>query len=492
MVAAVGVIPVLTPAEMAGVDRKRVRAGRGPDRAGRVRRGRGRPAGCCGGGYGRRVVVVAGRGNNGADGRAAARLLARRGAAVSVLDAADLAGGARFGAADLVIDAAYGTGLSRPYAPPDPGPAPVLAVDIPSGLSGLTGRPVAAPPGDPPAPPPPRWSAAGSVRADRTVTFAAYKPGLLLGDGPERAGAVELADIGLGSLAAEAASIWLVTDAGRGPAVAGPGPAGPQVAERRAGGGRLARHARRALAGRPGRPAGRGRLRPARACPAPLPGAGCRRASRSAYRLPARDWERDAAAGLDRVRALVIGPGLGRAGGWRRRTRASEVARLLAMASGAGRRRRRRSAGPRRPRHAWPRWPGPGRRPLRAHPARRRVRPAGRPVPRRRSASPTCGPWPPAPAPSCFSKARRRWWPSPTGGSCVVNSGSSRLATAGTGDVLSGVIGAFLARGLPALEAAALAAHCHGRAAGLGPAEGLVASDLPDLLSRGCPDVPAG
>jgi NAD(P)H-hydrate epimerase len=65
----------------------------------------------------------------------------------------------------------------------------------------------------------------------------------------------------------------------------------------------------------------------------------------------------------------------------------------------------------------------------------------------------------------------------------LVNAGSSRLATAGTGDVLSGAIGAFLARGLPAAEAAALAAHCHGRAASLGRAEGLVAGDLPDLLA---------
>jgi NAD(P)H-hydrate epimerase len=71
----------------------------------------------------------------------------------------------------------------------------------------------------------------------------------------------------------------------------------------------------------------------------------------------------------------------------------------------------------------------------------------------------------------------------PGGRVLIVNAGSARLATAGTGDVLSGAIGAFLARGLPALEAAALAAHCHGRAAGLGPSEGLVASDLPDLLS---------
>ena len=72
----------------------------------------------------------------------------------------------------------------------------------------------------------------------------------------------------------------------------------------------------------------------------------------------------------------------------------------------------------------------------------------------------------------------------PGGRVLVVAAGSARLATAGTGDVLSGAIGAFLARGLPALEAAAFAAHCHGRAAALGPAEGLVASDLPDLMSR--------
>jgi NAD(P)H-hydrate repair Nnr-like enzyme with NAD(P)H-hydrate dehydratase domain len=60
---------------------------------------------------------------------------------------------------------------------------------------------------------------------------------------------------------------------------------------------------------------------------------------------------------------------------------------------------------------------------------------------------------------------------SPDGPTLIVNAGSARLATAGTGDVLSGVIGAFLARGLPALEAAALAAHCHGRAASQGRAE---------------------
>jgi NAD(P)H-hydrate epimerase len=72
----------------------------------------------------------------------------------------------------------------------------------------------------------------------------------------------------------------------------------------------------------------------------------------------------------------------------------------------------------------------------------------------------------------------------PDGEAFLVTSGSSRLATAGTGDVLSGIVGAFLARGLDPLRAAALAAHVHGRAAGLGFVEGLVAGDLPVLVAR--------
>jgi NAD(P)H-hydrate repair Nnr-like enzyme with NAD(P)H-hydrate dehydratase domain len=63
------------------------------------------------------------------------------------------------------------------------------------------------------------------------------------------------------------------------------------------------------------------------------------------------------------------------------------------------------------------------------------------------------------------------------------SAGVPALATAGTGDVLSGVIGAFLARGVPAHQAAALAAHVHGRAAARGRPEGLVAGDLPDLIA---------
>jgi hydroxyethylthiazole kinase-like uncharacterized protein yjeF len=63
------------------------------------------------------------------------------------------------------------------------------------------------------------------------------------------------------------------------------------------------------------------------------------------------------------------------------------------------------------------------------------------------------------------------------------SAGVPALATAGTGDVLSGVIGAFLARGVPPHIAAALGAHVHGRAASHGRSEGLVAGDLPDLVA---------
>ena len=72
----------------------------------------------------------------------------------------------------------------------------------------------------------------------------------------------------------------------------------------------------------------------------------------------------------------------------------------------------------------------------------------------------------------------------PGGEVLLATAGSPRLATAGTGDVLSGAIGAFVARGVAPHQAAALAAHVHGRAAELGPPEGLVAGDLADLLAR--------
>jgi NAD(P)H-hydrate epimerase len=67
----------------------------------------------------------------------------------------------------------------------------------------------------------------------------------------------------------------------------------------------------------------------------------------------------------------------------------------------------------------------------------------------------------------------------PDGGPVVCDTGPPSLATAGTGDVLTGVIAAFLAKGLDAITAAAAAATVHGLAAAVTPHQaGLVASDL--------------
>ena len=73
----------------------------------------------------------------------------------------------------------------------------------------------------------------------------------------------------------------------------------------------------------------------------------------------------------------------------------------------------------------------------------------------------------------------------PGSGAIVCDLGPPALATAGTGDVLTGITAAFLAKGLDAALAAAAAAVAHGRAAQLAPHRtGLVASDLLDLLPQ--------
>jgi NAD(P)H-hydrate epimerase len=70
----------------------------------------------------------------------------------------------------------------------------------------------------------------------------------------------------------------------------------------------------------------------------------------------------------------------------------------------------------------------------------------------------------------------------PDGRVLVENEGDARLATAGTGDVMSGIVAAFLSHGLDGLEAAAAAAFVHASAGNLGWPRGLVAGDLLDLL----------
>lgn len=157
-------------------------------------------------GYGSRVTVLAGRGNNGGDGYVAAKHLARRGVRVTVCpfgyprgDAsparmaalAAVRAGARIGPfaaverSDLIIDALFGVGF-RGALPDEAVPwtlldTPVLAVDVPSGLDAATGL-----------------VAGAGFFADVTVTFQAAKTGHVLEEGPERSGELIVFDIGLG------------------------------------------------------------------------------------------------------------------------------------------------------------------------------------------------------------------------------------------------------------------------------------------------------
>ncbi|MFD6113111.1 NAD(P)H-hydrate epimerase [Streptomyces yangpuensis] len=153
--------------------------------------------------YGSRVVLLVGPGDNGGDALYAGARLARRGAGVTAVPmdpdrmhagglAALRAAGGRVAQAvpqraDLVVDGLLGIGGRGGLRPAGaalaeriPPGVPVVAVDLPSGVDADTGE-VAGP----------------AVTADVTVTFGAYKPGLLIDPGASRAGAVHLVDIGL-------------------------------------------------------------------------------------------------------------------------------------------------------------------------------------------------------------------------------------------------------------------------------------------------------
>ncbi len=155
------------------------------------------------------VIVLCGPGNNGGDGFVVARLLDEYGFTVRVAHDADHKGDAKemslrwkgtrvalapeaLDGARLVVDALFGAGLSRPLE----GAAaqvvealndlPVVAIDVPSGLSGDTGQPLGA----------------VVVRAALTVTFFRKKPGHLLLPGRVLCGETVVADIGIPAEAA--------------------------------------------------------------------------------------------------------------------------------------------------------------------------------------------------------------------------------------------------------------------------------------------------
>ena len=143
-----------------------------------------------------RFAIVCGKGNNGGDGRVAARMLQEMGREASVIDVggdgAELSRAALAGAAGIV-DALLGTGFSGAPREPvssaiaainavraDAAGVTVIACDVPSGVDGSTGE-----------------VSADAVTADATVTFHAAKPGLWIAPGKRHAGQVHVIDIGI-------------------------------------------------------------------------------------------------------------------------------------------------------------------------------------------------------------------------------------------------------------------------------------------------------
>jgi len=150
------------------------------------------------------VLVVAGPGNNGGDAKIVAERLRQLFFRVTLAgpgDAASLPVEARWG---LVVDGLLGIGLARPVEGEfarlvdyvNAQRCPVLALDIPSGLASDTGRVLGR-----------------AVRATHTITFIALKPGLLTLDGPDHCGEVTVADLALDVKKLSRPSAWKASPA---------------------------------------------------------------------------------------------------------------------------------------------------------------------------------------------------------------------------------------------------------------------------------------
>jgi hydroxyethylthiazole kinase-like uncharacterized protein yjeF len=443
---------------------------------------------------GSRVVVVAGPGNNGGDGFVGARLLARRGYRVSVVlvgEAGRLRGDAalaarkwsgaiaaadpaRLDGAEVVIDALFGAGLDRPVdgiardmiVAMNAGPAPVVAVDLPSGINGSSGTVMGA-----------------AVKAAQTVTFFRQKPGHLLLPGRLHCGATSVADIGIPasvlaqigvSTFANVPALWRAQfpvpsltghKYDRGHAVVVSGPSWSTGAARLA-----ARGALRAGAGLVTIASSREAL----AVNAVANLAIMVRAADDAAQLAALLADR-------RLNAVALGPGLG----------VGEATCALALAALSGERAVVLDA------DAITSFAGDPQRLARAIAARggratiltphegefsryfwaldQRTK-SGSKIERARLAAALLGA-------VVLIKGGDTVVAAADGRASIAANAPAYLATAGAGDVLTGIAAGLLAQGMPTFEAASAAVWLHGEAASVvGP--GLISEDLPEALPQ--------
>ena len=450
---------------------------------------------------GRHTLIVCGRGNNGGDGLAAARQLHLAGhpvacvvAAASAdelspdaqlnLAAAQGAGvNVRLGSApeylwdeaQLVVDCLLGTGASGELREPlaewarrvnDAGArgVPVVAVDVPSGVDAGDGS-----------------MADGTVAADCTVTFHAAKPGLVCPPGSEAAGEVLVWDIGLPTFLEPEPVLRVVTAAD----VAVPG---RRVDDHKYTAGFVAVVAGSAaysgaayLASRAAARSGAGYVRLV------TPGDAATAVRERLVEIVVTESgpgevlaagpQLDAALDDPRLGALIVGPGLGRAAETVAAVRevvcrpgpplVLDADGLFAFAADAGALRLR--AGLVLTPHAGElaQLLGVGVSDVTASAlttARRGAEATGQVV---------------------VLKGSSTVIAAPDGRVSVVVQGPPQLASAGTGDVLAGCVGAFLAKGLDPFEAASAACWVHAEAGRLWASrrrEGLVAADLIELL----------
>lgn len=395
-----------------------------------------------GGGYGRRVNIIAGKGNNGEDGRVAAQLLTRRGVRCSLREPDS----ALLDDSDLVIDAAYGTGLRDRWDPPPQPRSPVLAVDIPSGVDGLTGEDF------------------GSLQARRTVTFGALKPGLLLEPGASRAGHVDVSDLGLD--VSRCRAVFLTDQDLQEPL------------SQRAPTDHKWSNSLRIIGGSPGmigavQLASQGALRAGAgmtvvSSPTVDPAHLNLPTEAVARPIPSGNWASEVLTDLERFQALLIGPGLGvdpetlaATAELIKHTPIPVVIDADALVAIA----------------AYPDCLKGRGAPtvLTPHDGEFKTL-TGSPPSIDRCASARSA----AQHAIVLLKGPTTLVANPNGELIFVRSGDQRLATAGSGDVLAGIIGALFGHS-PTHLAVAAAAHWHGRAATLAESS-MVASDLPSLL----------
>jgi ADP-dependent NAD(P)H-hydrate dehydratase / NAD(P)H-hydrate epimerase len=496
--------PILSPAEASALDRAAQERGIAAEslmeNAGREVAGA--AVRLAGGTYGRRAVVVAGKGNNGGDGLVAARHLNAWGMRVTVVlledrsrepAASNLARLSRtavrvrpwsagalereLARANVAVDAIFGTGFR---GTPDGASAdaigvlndagvPVAAVDIPSGVNGETGAVDSV-----------------AVRADITVTFGAAKPGVLFPPGSTHAGVVEVADIGfppdlvrsdLALLESQDIAGWL--------------PHRDEDTHKRAAGFAVVIGGSRAMTGavslmaRAAYRSGAGLV--AAAVPASILSV-VQVAVREAVFAPLPETDAGTAAGgtdrlseiLGQAGALAIGPGMTtdeRTSAWiRELVRGSEIPVVLdadglnAFAGRGSELADRRAELVLTP-HAgeFARLAGVSAKDLAAD----RVGHV------RKLAAETQA--------VVLLKGTRTLVASPDGFVRVNPTGGPFLATGGTGDVLTGMIGGLLARRLAPAEAASAAAFAHGvagAAAAEVSGEGTTASDVVDHVAE--------